>query len=281
MATAILILIILAAFLIVITVFVRISDHLFYSSFIRRAEQIKNEAGSFDKTPLKENDLEYLPSPVAKYIRLSGLPGKPRISTARICHTGFLRISKDRSFMRVKGEYFLTTRHPSFCWFGKVKIMGLPVTAFDSYFNGNGRMVVKLLSFFKLVDSRSKETGVSALGRCIAELSMAPSFFLDKERITWTAFDSEKAFCTINDAEISVKAELYFQPEGLLDRIVIQRYFDRGKGKFSLEKFTGQASVFREFGGIRIPSVLDGYWNLDEGDLHYVHFKIQEAEFEA
>ncbi|HLP74060.1 MAG TPA: DUF6544 family protein [Bacteroidales bacterium] len=280
MTTAIIILVLLVAIIVLAAVFARICNHLFYSSFLRRSEQIRNESESFGKAPAGENDTEFLPPPVARYLYLSGLRGKSPMSYAHLRHSGFLRISKERSFTRVKGEYFLTARPPSFCWFGKAKFLGIPVFAFDSYFKGNGRMVVKLLSFFKLVDSRSKETGISALGRCIAELSMAPSFFLDKERITWTAFDSEKAFCKITDSGITINAELYFHSEGMLDRIVIQRYFDRGNGKFTLEKFTGQASVYKDFGGFQIPTVLDGYWNLEEGDLHYVHFKIEEAEFE-
>lgn len=36
----------------------------------------------------------------------------------------------------------------------------------------------------------------------------------------------------------------------------------------------------RDFGGLKLASVMDGYWNLPEGDLHYVHFVIERVECE-
>jgi len=30
---------------------------------------------------------------------------------------------------------------------------------------------------------------------------------------------------------------------------------------------------------LKLGSVVDGYWNLKEGDLHYVHFIIEKVEF--
>lgn len=257
-----------------------ICNHLFYTSFLRRAEQVRNEAGDFGGRILTEADLVSLPPPVSKYLVRSGITGRKRISSAYVKHSGKFRPGADKSFVPIKGEYFLTTKKPSFCWFGTIRLFpGITISAFDSYFNGHGRMLIKLMSFFKIADSRSSETSLSALGRCIAEMTMAPSFFMN-EQIQWLSYDSDKAKCRITDSGLQVEANLHFKSSGILDRIEIQRLYDRGNGKFTTELFTAKGCATRDFNGVKVTSVLDGYWNLDEGDLHYVHFIIDEIIFE-
>ena len=58
------------------------------------------------------------------------------------------------------------------------------------------------------------------------------------------------------------------------------RYFDRGDGQATLERFTGTGSGHRDFGGRVLASKMDGFWNLHEGDLHYVSFDIDAVEYE-
>jgi hypothetical protein len=256
-----------------------ILNRQFYSQFMKTAKEIRKNAGSQEY--ITENDLRHLPLPVASYIRASGLVGQKRISCIHIVHSGSFRPGADKSFFPIKGEYFLTTGNPSFCWFGRISLIpGLTISAIDSYYKGAGRMIVKILSFFRIADESSNETGMSAFGRCVAEMTLAPSFFLDKEHITWKGFDSNRVALTITDSGLTTDAQMFFNADGTLDSIEVGRYFDMNNGQFSHEKFTGKGQVIENFNGLRLPSVIDGYWNLKEGDLHYVHFVIEKVEFE-
>jgi len=265
--------------IIMIIIYFIIMNKVFYNEFKKRADQIISEAGKEDPNPITEDDLSTLPEPVARYIRFSGLVGLKRMSSMRIVHSGTFKPGADKKFMPIRGEYFLTTKKPSFCWYGKITMMpGLSASAFDSYYGGHGRMVVKLLSAFKVVDTDSEETGLSAFGRCVAEMTLIPSFFLDKEKVKWIGSDSSKAECQITDASLITNASLHFNIDGSLDKIVVDRYFERDKGEATLEKFTGKGQDIKDFNGLKLASVVDGYWNLKEGDLHYVHFIIDKAE---
>jgi hypothetical protein len=273
------IILVIAVILVVIATFLFIMNHLFYSRFLKLAKQIRTEAGKQSNTLITEADLRDLPLPVARYIRFTGLVGKKRISTVRILHSGTFKPGADKSFLPVRGEYYLTTEPPSFCWYGKVSLLpGLNFAACDSYFKGIGRMLVKVMSTFKIVDAGSKETGFSAFGRCMAEMTLVPSFFLDNQRLKWISSDSSRAECTVTDSGLSTRAQLYFNPDGSLEKIEVERYFDRGNGQVSPEKFTGSGKDFKEYSGLKLASVIDGYWNLSEGDLHYVHFIIDRVE---
>jgi hypothetical protein len=275
-------------FLVVVLVIVAVTilvlftaNHFFYKDFTNRAAEIKAEAGKFEPGTITEEDLKHLPEPVAKYLRFVGLVGKEKINYAHVTHAGEFRPAADKQFVPIEGEYFLTIKRPSFSWFGKIKMMPLiNVSAFDSYFNGEGRMIVKMLSIVKVADAASEETSRSALGRCFAEMTMAPSFFLDDERIVWTNSDASTAECIFTDKNMSTNAKLFFNKDNSLDKIVVNRYYDDPGGKPTLEKFTGKCSGYKNFGGFNLAAVYDGYWNLKSGDLHYVHFVVNEITYE-
>lgn len=271
---SILIILLLVVFLIFIF------NRRFYLEFLMMANQISAEAMCSENDKITENDLKELPLPVAAYIRASGLLGKKKISSVHITHSGAFRPGVDKKFFPIKGEYFLTVLKPSFCWFGKISLIpGITISAIDTYFNGKARMKVKALSIFRIVDDSGKETAMSAFGRCIAEMTLSPAFFMDKERIKWTGYNPSRAACTVTDSGMTTDAQLYFNSDGTLDSIEVGRLFDRKNGQFSHEKFSGKGQVITDYSGLKLPSVIDGYWKLKEGDLHYVHFVIDKVEF--
>jgi hypothetical protein len=272
---------VIVTIIVVTIVVVSAADRIFYKEFTDKAAEIKAAAGQFDSGKIMEEDLKHLPKPVAKYIRYCGLVGKERINYMHLTHTGSFRPGADKEMLPIEGEYYLTTYKPSFAWFGKIKMMPLiTTTAFDSYFNGEGKMIVKLASIVKIVEAVSEETSRSALGRCFAEMTMSPSFFLDDKRIHWSESDSTTATCIFTDNDKSTDAKLYFNKDHSLDKIVVNRYYSSADGKQTLEKFTGKCSAYRDFNGLKIATVYDGYWNLRSGDLHYVHFVINEVKYE-
>jgi hypothetical protein len=267
--------------LLVIGLFLQLMNRAFHSKFQKLVSKIRDEAGTQGGSVIAEADLKYLPPPVYRYILASGLVGKKKISFMRIRHSGTFKVSKDKDFMPVTGEYFLSTKKPSFSWLGKISpFPGISFTALDSYFNGKGNMVVKIMSTIKVVDAKSAIIDRSAFGRCVAEMTMAPSFFLDQARVKWTKYDSDYAECIISDAGLSANAQLFFQADGTLEKFVVDRYYDRGNGQGTLEKFVIKSKDVKDFNGLKMNTIYDGIWDLPEGDLHYVHFIIDKVEFE-
>jgi hypothetical protein len=257
------------------------ADRLFHAGFVKQAGKVRAGIGRQDETPVTESDLSRLPEPVARYLRFSGVLGRKRVSFMHLFHSGTFRPGAGRPFMPIRGEYFLTTKRPSFCWYGRISpLPGLAIAARDSYADGRGRMWVKVLSLFNVVNSHTPQTDLSAFGRCLAEMTLAPSFFLDGAGLVWTRVDGDSAECRFSDAGLSVRGTFHVHPGGELARIEVERYYDRGRGQATIETFTGVGREARDYNGLKLPSVMDGYWNLKEGDLHYVHFVIDRVEFE-
>ncbi len=275
------VLIIIGILVVALICLLQAMNYLFFRKFRKMTDKVLLEAGRTYPAPVSEAELNDLPPPIARYLRASGLVGMKRISFARIYHSGEFKPGKDKKFMPANGEYLLTTRKPAFVWYGKISMFpGLYFSAIDYYFKGKGNMLVKILGTFPVVDARSALVDKSAFGRCVAEMTMVPSFFLDRDRIRWTGFGDDHAKCTVTDVGLSTKARLFFNNDGSLAKIAVERYYDRGNGQETLEKFVGLCSVIRDFNGLKLNTVYDGYWDLPEGELHYVHFVIDRIEFE-
>jgi len=252
-----------------------------YQAFVDNAREFKAVAGVHDAAVVTEDDLRDLPEPMARHLRFTGAVGKKRISAAHIIHSGRFKPGANRRWMPITGEYFITTRKPSFFWYAKLAVLpGISVVALDSYAAGMGRMVVKVMSLVTLVDVSSRQVSASAFGRCVAELIMAPTFFLDRGQVRCVQTGADSVRCTVTDGALSTDADLFVNPDGSLDRMELMRYFDRGKGNATLERFTARGSRPTSFDGRILASRMDGFWNLTGGDLHYVSFDIDRVEFE-
>ena len=240
------------------------------------------KAGPAIAETVAEETLRGLPEPVARYMVYSGLVGKKRIRHARVFHSGTFSRKRGAGFAPIKGEYWLTADPPSFCWYGKIRMAPLlTAAAIDSYHGGKGRMLGKVLGLFKIMDERSETTDQSSFGRMVVEMCMVPSFFLDSRRVTWTGSDALRAECIVRDAGRETAAQFSFNVDGSLEKVAVKRFYDElGKADPSLEVFTGIARGSREFDGLVLPEILDGYWNLKDGDFHYVHFVVERVEYE-
>src|SRR5690349_11542814 len=73
------------------------------------------------------DDLTHLPVPVQRYLRYTGVIGKPRIDTVRLKYAGSFRMSLDRPWMPMNAAQIYTTHPPAFQWKAHFKIAGLPL----------------------------------------------------------------------------------------------------------------------------------------------------------
>jgi hypothetical protein len=258
-----------------------ISNVRFRHTIQKHGQQLKWVAGKQDSVLITEADLDTLPEIVARYMRYSGVVGMKRISYLHLKHEGKFKMGPNSFFFPISGEYFLTTHVPAFIWYGKISLIpGITIAAVDRYYKSEGHMLIKLMSTITLSNYTTLYSAQSSFGRCVVEMSMVPTFFLDNKRIKWVSADSLSAKCVVSDSLLKAEAQLFFNPDSSLNKIVVNRYYDRGKSASTLEQFTGKVSGSKNHYGLVLPEVLDGYWNLKEGDLHYVHFTVDQVDFE-
>jgi hypothetical protein len=242
------------------------------------ATQILNrcpEATAFDIT---EGHLLHMPEPVRQYLRAVGVVGRRSIRTALLEQKGVFR--RGDKWLPFKAEQCFTTSPPGFVWQAKVQF--LPMLNFsvtDMFVNGHGRLQARLLSLFKVVDARSRETDQGELLRYLAEIAWFPTGWLSPY-IEWESMDQHSAKATLRLSGLSVSAVAHFDDEYRLSRVTAQRHMEEA-GRFPLYKWSGQLSDYRRIAGLLVPFRATALWHLPTGDLEYFRGEVTRIEYDV
>ena len=222
--------------------------------------------------------LEGLPTPVARYFRFALTPGQPLIRQARIAHAG--------DFALRRGEWgpFTSVQHvsahpPGFVWDASIRVGGLPVRVRDSYRRGEGSMRAAIAALVPMVDQHgTPELAAGALARYLAEAPWFPTALLPSDILTWTAVDDDTARATLTDGEVSVSLDFHFGPSDEIVRVSGDRYRDVD-GRGVLTPFEGLHRRYERHGGMMIPTEGEVAWLLSEGRHAYWRGRVVDAAY--
>ncbi len=231
-----------------------------------RAAPLKDKKFSYDQ-------LEGLPVPVQNYFKHVLEQGQPYISYLRLQHGGWFKTGSDKKAMDIKGEQYFTASRPGFVWKGKTSLF----TARDMYMGGKGRLVVSLFSLFKVADQQGPEVDQGELLRWLGESVWFPTNLLPRENLQWSPVDSNRAKLTFTYKGLSVYYIVTFNNNHEVVKLETQRHMeDQG-----LKPWVGQFSDYRNINGIRVPTVIEASWDLEEGLYTYGHFTVKRFEYDV
>jgi Family of unknown function (DUF6544) len=101
-----------------------------------------------------EQMLADLPEPVRRYLRYTGVVGRPFPGTVRLRQKGRMRLGPGPRWIPLDAEEHYSVQPPGFVWAGALRAGPLPVArARDMYADGTGRMLVKVASLWPVVDA--------------------------------------------------------------------------------------------------------------------------------
>ncbi|HHE39097.1 MAG TPA: hypothetical protein ENL20_11095, partial [Candidatus Cloacimonetes bacterium] len=122
-------------------------------------------SGDISNRTFSYEQLDGLPEPVQRYFKHVLKDGQPYISCVRLIHNGQFKTDPKKDWINIKGEQYFTTEKPGFIWEGKTAMF----TAHDMYLANKGRLVVTLLSLFKIVDGQGESFNQGELLRWLGE----------------------------------------------------------------------------------------------------------------
>jgi len=240
--------------------------------------KILSEVDLSKNKTIEEEDIKDLPEPVKRWLKFSRVIGKEEIKTVRLKQTGSMKIKPDQSGMKTKAEQYFNITTPAFVW--KARVNMLPLIYFageDKYYEGEGHMLIKVLSLFPVVNSHGEEIDQGTLTRYLGEMVWFPTAVLS-EFITWETIDSNTAKATMSYKGTKGSGVFHFDESGKLKSYSCDRYYTRGD-ETTLEKYYVPVWDYKEFSGIKIPTKAKAIWRLDEGDFEYYDLKITEIEY--
>ena len=189
-----------------------------------------------------------------------------------------MRTKPDGAWMPVEAEQYFTVDKPGFIWKAKVKMAPLVyLTGKDKYYEGKGKMQIKLLSLFPVVNAQGREIDQGTLVRYLGEIAWFPTAALS-DYISWEEIDAHSARATMSYKGVTASAVFTFNEQGDLIDFTAKRYMETN-GQYVLEDWSGQTKEYREFNGIRISSKTDVIWKLKSGDFNWYKCEITDIDY--
>jgi hypothetical protein len=230
------------------------------------------------KAVIHKDDLKDLPYPVQNWLTNSNIIGRERIKTVRLKQEGKMRTKINGPWMPTKAEQYFTVEEPGFVWIADVKMAPfVHLSGIDIFNTGKGKMNIKVLSLFSVVDSEGPEMDSSTMMRYLAEMMWFPTAALSPY-IKWEEIDMCTAKVIMEHEGISVSGIFYFNEKGDILRFVGKRYKEVN-GKYILSDWGGVNKEFKEFDGIRIPSKSDVTWFEEDGEFNWFKLEITELQY--
>lgn len=253
----------------------------FNRQFNKVSAQVLSAVQAGDKKTITAAMLTPLPAPVQHWLEKANIVGKEKIQTVFIRQKGTMRTRPGGKPVSFNAMQYSTVDPPAFVWKARMRMNPLLyIDGLDRYVNGNGGMLVKLLSIYSVADAKGPATNQAALLRYLGELSWYPTAALS-EAISWEPVDSLAAKATIHDGAQTVSGIFHFTSGGDIAGFEAMRYYDRGKKGSTLEKWTPEniRGAIREIQGMRIPYKSSVTWHLPEGDFTWLQLELVEVVY--
>jgi hypothetical protein len=161
-----------------------------------------------------------LPGPVQRYLRYTGVVGKPFVRTVHLRQKGRLRLGAGQPWIPLQAQEWYSVQPPGFVWDGTMRVARIPVgRARDMYRTGQGRMLIKAASLVTVADANGAKLDQSSMMRYLSEMMWFPSAFLE-DNISFEAIDATSARVTLTDHSKTATATLLFDAAGRLTNFV-------------------------------------------------------------
>ena len=233
-----------------------------------------------DTSVVTEADLVKFPSPIQRYLKYSGVVGKPRVNSVRLRQKGFFRSKPDQSWMPFEAEQYYTVNPPGFVWFARMKAFPLvTIQVRDMYAGGKGNMLGQMMGTITVVEaSDSKELNQGAMVRFLSEMIWFPTAWLS-DYLSWEEIDSSSARVTMQYGGVSASAILHINEVGEYVNLEASRYMTSGDIR-SFERWSTPTMGYGEFHGLRIPARGQAVWNLKSGDFPYIQVEVESVQYD-
>jgi len=216
--------------------------------------------------------LDSLPAPVQRYLRLVLRPGQPMIAGVHIRHAGTFNLSdSSQRWVPFTSDQRVITRRPGFDWNARMTVVpGFDVRVHDAYIGGEGLLHAALLAMFPLVIQRgTPQMAEGELMRFLAESPWYPTVLLPGQGVRWEPLDDRTAVATIVDGRASASLTFHFYRNGLLEYVRSEK---RGRivARATVPTpWVGRWSEWMWLNGVRVPTRGEVSWVLPSGPLPY------------
>ncbi|HEY9169012.1 MAG TPA: DUF6544 family protein [Lutibacter sp.] len=225
------------------------------------------------------NDISILPATVQKWIKSTGIIGKPGIKYGWLKQNAWIKLKPNqKDFYTAEAFQYSTIENPAFIWTVAFDIMYiLNIKGRDKFVDGRGEMLIKMNSLIPIVNESGKMLDESSMQRYLGEMVWLPSLALSPF-VTWEEIDDFSAKATMNYNGTQGSGTFYFNENGDFIKYIALRYKGNEPNSKSYP-WVLTVDDYDEFEGIRVPSKMKATWKLDKGDWTWLKLEIAEIKY--
>lgn len=229
---------------------------------------------------LTEADLNPLPIPVKKYIRLSGALGQAKVGNFRVKLKGKIRQDEHSEWMPFTTTQYNFMDNPTRLFWMDATMKKLPVGGYHRFADGRAYMDIRLLSLFRVQYQEGEEMDQAETVTFFNDMCMmAPATLIDK-RIEWLENSGDSVKASFTHKGIKIHAWLYFDEEGrLINFRSDDRFANEADGSMASYPWLTPVKNYRKVSGFVLPAEADAIYRYPRGDIAYGSFDIQEVEY--
>ena len=149
-------------------------------------------------------------------------------------------------------------------------------TARDMYLEGKGRLAVSLFGLIRIVNEKGPEIDQGELLRWLGESVWFPTNLLPGNKMKWLPVDDSTAKLIFEHKGLSVYYMVTFNDNNEIEKLETERHM----GDEGLKKWVGRVSDYHEVNGMKVPSVIEASWLLDDGKYTYGRFRVQQTHYD-
>lgn len=227
------------------------------------------------RAPVAEAELARLPEPVARWLRASGVVGRPIPAVVRLEQEGRLRSGIGARWVPVRARQWTTTDPPGFMWLGHTAMApGVGIVVRDAFRDGRGRSAVALWGVLPLGRASGAGIDEASLQRWLGELAWLPAAALDG-RIAWRQVGPNAAEATTTVGRATAAVTFRFDGDGRLHRVEADRW--RAEAK-AIRRWQVLLSGWSERDGIVVPAAAEVVWDDPAGAFAALQLRMGSLE---
>jgi hypothetical protein len=218
-----------------------------------------------------------LPPAAQRYFRYAGVVGRPIPRMIRLTQVGRIRSSETASWMNFEADETYSSSPPAFVWRAWLPTRFMPVAlGRDEYLEGEGSILIKLLSVVTLAEQHGEQLAAAGLMRYLNECMWFPSALLGPN-VTISPIDADTFRVVMTDRGMSAEAMFFVDADGRLVNFRAQRF---NTGSNSVETWETPVRDYRNIHGLNLPTSGAAVWKQPNGDFTYVELKLTGLTYE-
>jgi hypothetical protein len=217
------------------------------------------------RDPITEADLEPLPETARRYLRFMRVVGRARDWSFRLGFVGRFRRSRDEGWMKCEAWQYNTRLRLARIFYMQLRFFGfVPVLGRDTYADGHGRMLIRLLDLVTVGDGTGEAYDVGELVTYLNDgVMIAPTLLLVPE-VQWTEVDERSFELSIADHGRTVRARVFVDERGApTDFETTDRFYADPKdpAKATRCRWNTPIAGWQEVGGRMLPTAGKAVWH--------------------